>query len=164
MLSSKITPEVTIQKYRLAPTDLPRGQTDVYITSVAVVGLERLTLLFYLDRFAKPLAISGEQAKSLTVALTQATGRSTFQNWVGHIVTLQTVTVDDEQIIVATPVLDAAAQPQPQPRTPRLATFTAASHRSSVLTAIVLVIVLVLALLAVFWIENSETLGQLFTR
>ena len=162
MLSPKITPEVTIQKYRLAPTDLPRGQTDVHITSVAVVGLERLTLLLYLDRFAKPLAISGEQAKSLTVALTQATGSLTFQNWVGHIVTLQTVTIDDEQIIVATPVLDAAAHPQP--RTPRLATFTAALPSSSVLTPIVLIIVLVLALLTVFWIENSETLGQLFTR
>lgn len=149
-----------IAKYRLAPRDVPRKPVEAKITKVTVVGLEQLTVLLSLDRFAKPLTIDQAQIQRLT----DVTGSATFQDWVGYTVSLHRSSADGIDSIAVEPLLARPPDSTSHPHTPRLSARLAESPSSSTFTLIILLLVLGFALAVVFAVENSSILGNLFTR
>lgn len=135
--------------YRLQPDDLPVGQHLATIRGVTTQGVETLTPLAHIEGLTLPLALAPEDVD----ALVRMSGSPFASDWVGRKVELRVVRVDGQRIVrlyapgAAGPPIDRP--PRPAPR------------RRGLRTALGFVLILALALLAVYLVEQGPALWTL---
>lgn len=134
-------------RYRLQPADLPAPVVRAHIRAVTMQGMEAPALLLHFTGFTKPLVLDAPNRE----AVLTLTGTPVFEGWVGRELELHVVGTPGAQRIVVTP--PGAPLPQPPPSELRRR-----SSRARLTTTLFVFLVLLLAVLAVYWIERSGAL------
>lgn len=135
--------------YRLQPDDLPDGSFTGKIHAITTQGIEALTTLAHMERLAKPLALSAEDVATLV----RMSGSPFTSEWIGRTVEVRAVHLEGQRTLrlyapgEATPPVDRPARPAPR--------------RRGLRTAVGFVLVLALALLAVYLVEQGPALWTL---
>jgi len=141
--------EIITSAYRMQPADLPAGEYLGTIHGVTTQGVEALTPLAHIEGLAKPLALAPEDV----AVLVRLSGSPFASDWVGRKVELRVVRVDGQRV-VRLYVPGSAALPVDQPPKP-------APRRRGLRTALGFVVILALALLAVYLVEQGPALWSL---
>ena len=135
------------QRYRLAPTDVGNGRR-VTICNVSLQGVEASRPVLHLAEFpTKRLVLERTHCQ----ALTRLVGSALFTDWVGYQIDLH-VTMDEP-----CPLIVIGSSP---PQRHRRAGRKLGNVRGRGLS-IVLIVIVILAFVAVYLLENSDTLWRL---
>lgn len=150
-------------RYRLSPADLARTRHPLQteITSATVVGLEEVAVLLYLRGFTKPLAISDAQCQLLT----HWTGTSDIHQWVGYVMELQVELIEGRPTIgIRFSGKDEKKQRSRALSWRKTSLAIPSQERTSNMGVITMFLVLLLALVLVFLLDNSEAFWQVIER
>ncbi len=135
--------------YRLQPDDLPEGLHTGKIHAITTQGVEALTPLAHLEGLTKPLALAAGDVATLM----RVSGSPFTSDWIGVKVDVRVVRMDDRRVVrlyapgEPAPPVDRPARPKPRRR----------GFRS----ALGIVLILTLALLAVYLVEQGPALWTL---
>ena len=140
---------VAVAAYRLQANDLPEGFTTAKIHAITAQGVEALTPLAHMEGIAKPLALDAEDVNTLM----RMSGSPFTADWIGRTVEVRTVRRNGPHVL--RPYAPGAPPPpvvQPAPPAPR---------RRGLRSAVGFVLILGLALLAVYLVEQGPALWTL---
>ncbi|HRW48034.1 MAG: hypothetical protein M9936_20615 [Caldilinea sp.] len=141
--------DVIATAYRLQPDDLPEGLYTGKIHAITTQGVEALTPLAHLEGLAKPLALEAEDVTTLV----RTSGSPFTSDWIGCKVDVRVVRIDDRRVVrlyapgEPAPPVDRPARPKPR--------------RRGLRSALGFVLILALALLAVYLVEQGPALWTL---
>jgi len=137
---------VPMLAYRLQADDLPEGSLTAKIHAVTSQGVEVPTTLAHLEGFTKPLTLDAEDMNTLM----RMTGSPFAADWIGCTVEVRSVRCEGQYVlrlsVPGAPGAPAARLATPKPRRHRLR------------SAAGFVLILILALLAVYLAEEGTVL------
>ncbi len=137
-------------RYRLAPEELPGGRLVGRIQGIATQGVEALTTLAHIEGALKPLALGADDVE----VLVRLTGSPFASDWVGVRVEARAVRIDGVRMVrLFAP--GASGPPVDVPETPR------PSRRKNIITALGILLIIAVALLAVYLVEQGPALWTL---
>lgn len=135
--------------YRLQPDDLPEGLYTGRVHAITTQGVEALTPLAHLEGLTKPLALGAEDVATLM----RVSGSPFTSDWIGARVDVRVVRIDGRRVVrlyapgESAPPVDRPARPKPR--------------RRGLRSALGFVLILALALLAVYLVEQGPALWTL---
>ncbi len=141
--------EIMATAYRLQPDDLPNGFYTGKIHAITTQGVETVTPLVHLEGLARPLALDAEDVATLV----RMSGSPFTSEWIGRTVEARAVRIDGQRVVrlyapgAATLPIDRPAAPAPR--------------RRGLRTVVGFLLILVLALLAVYLVEQGPALWTL---